>query len=208
MERVKAIRLYNDMYNANQVMINNLVTMDQAEKNSLEGFSRYQFAAVVADINLSYGNVLQVLGAAPSGRLIKGDEYRIEAQNITKAIPVGVSVTNDKAGRIQGAFAKALAGLGFRSGGNNSRYVLDVNVIISDVDLPANQNKFSRIEMTANLVDTSFNAVLLPYNFNSREGHVTQSEAENRAYLAAERKINEEYGELLFDYLSRLLPQK
>ncbi|MDR0315981.1 MAG: LPP20 family lipoprotein, partial [Treponema sp.] len=40
MERVKAIRLYNDMYNANQVMINNLVTMDQAEKNSLEGFSR------------------------------------------------------------------------------------------------------------------------------------------------------------------------
>jgi hypothetical protein len=208
MEKARSAQLYREMINANQNIINNLVTMNQAEKNSLEGFSRYQFAAAVADINITYGNVLQVIGAPLPAELIKGDHYRIEAQNITKALPVGVTVKNDKSGRIQGAFAKALSAMGFRSGGTNARYVLEVNVVTSEVDLPANQNKFVRIELSANLTDTTVKAVLLPYNFNSREGHTSYSEAENRAYAAAERKISEEYSQQLSDYLSRLLPER
>jgi hypothetical protein len=208
MEKARTTQLYTEMINANQNMINNLITMNQTEKNSLEGFSRYQFAAAVADINMSYGNLLQVIGAPLPEGLVKGDIYRLEAQNITKAIPVGIAVRNDKAGRIQGAFAKSLSELGFRSGGNNSRYVLDVNVVTSPVEYPNNPNKFVRIELSANLTDTLPKAVLLPYNFNNREGHSTQAEAENRTYMLAERQINDEYPKLLSDYLSRLLPQK
>jgi hypothetical protein len=208
MEKSRTTQLYNEMIKANQSVIDNLINMNQADKNSLEGFSRYQFAAIVADINITYGNVLQVIGSPVPAGLIKGDNYRLEAQNITKAIPVGITVRNDKAGRIQGAFAKALSDIGFRSGGNNSRYILDVNISVSPVDLPNNTNKFARIELGANLTDTSAKSVLLPYNFNSREGHATAAEAENRAYSVAERKINEEYKDLLFTYLSQLLPKK
>jgi hypothetical protein len=60
----------------------------------------------------------------------------------------------------------------------------------------------------ANLVDTGSGNILLPYNINGREGHATVSEAENRAILGAERKINEAYGKILSDYLSALLPDK
>jgi hypothetical protein len=208
MEKAKAAQMYTEMIQANQNMIKNLITMSAAEKNSLEGLSRYQFAATVADINISYGNLLRLIDAAVPPGLVKGDEYRIEAQNIVKAIPVGVAVTNDKSGRVQGAFAKSLSELGFRSGGNNSRYVLRVEIAVSPVELPNNPNKFARIELSANLTDTSAGAVLLPYNFNNREGHTSQSEAENRLYLAAERKINEEYAKLLNNYLSQLLPKR
>jgi len=208
MEKSKAAGIYTDMITANQNMIKNLITMNQAEKNSMEGFSRYQFAAAVADINVTYGNVLKLIDAPVPAGLVKGDEYRLEAQNIAKTIPVGITVKNDKAGRIQGAFAKALSDIGFRSGGNNSRYVLDVNISVSPVDLPNNTNKFARIELGANLTDTSVKTVLLPYNFNSREGHATAAEAENRAYTAAERKISQEYKDILFTYLSQLLPKK
>jgi hypothetical protein len=208
MEKAKAAQMYTEMIQANQNMIKNLVTMSAAEKNSLEGLSRYQFAATVADINVSYGNLLRLIDAAVPAGLVKGDEYRIEAQNIVKAIPVGVTVTGDRSGRIQGAFAKSLSELGFRSGGNNSRYVLRVEIAVSPVDLPNNPNKFARIELSANLTDTSAGAVLLPYNFNNREGHTSQAEAENRLYLAAERKINEEYAKLLNGYLSQLLPKR
>jgi len=208
MEKTKTAVLYTDMINANQNMIKNLTAMSQTEKNSMEGFSRYQFAAVTADINISYGNVLKIIDAPVPPGLVKGDEYRLEAQNIAKTIPVGINVKNDKAGRIQGAFAKALSDIGFRSGGGNSRYVLDVNISVSPVDLPSNTNKFARIELGANLTDTSVKSVLLPYNFNSREGHTTAAEAENRAYLAAERKIGEEYKDILITYLSQLLPKK
>ena len=208
MEKGRTTQLYTDMVRANQGMINNLVTMNQSEKNSLEGFSRYQFAAAVADINVSYGNLLQLIGSPVPDGIVKGDNYRLEAQNITKAIPIGVSVRNDKSGRIQGAFAKALSDLGFRSGGTNSRYVLNVNIITSPVEFPNNQNKFTRIEVDANLTDTTTRSVLLPYNFDRREGHTSQSEADNRAYAAAERKIGEEYRDMLSDYLSQMLPKK
>jgi len=208
MEKARTIQLYNEMIRANQNVIANLLSMRDAEKNSLEGFSRYQFAAAVADVNVSYGNVLQVIGAPVPAGLVNGDNYRFEAKNITKTIPVGIVVKNDKSGRIQGAFAKAFSEIGFRSGGNNSRYILNVDITVSPVDLPNNQNKFARIELGANLTDTSVNSVLMPYNFNSREGHITASEAENRAYMAAERKINEEYKILLSNYLNQLLPKK
>jgi hypothetical protein len=210
MEKSKIASLYTEMINANKNIINNLITMNQTEKNSLEGFSRYQFAATVADTNITYGNVLRIIDAPIPGDLIKGDNYRIEAQNITKTIPIGITVKNDKSGRVQGAFAKSLSALGFRSGGTNSRYVLDVSIDNEPVEFPGNSNKFSRMALGANLTDTSQRAVLFPYNFTPpiREGALTQSEAENRTYVVAERKINDEYSKLLSEYLSRLLPQK
>ena len=205
----KALQTYSNLIKVNQAMIDNLVNMPAADRNSLDGFARYQFAAMIADITFTYGNLLSSIGAPSFAQgLKKGDDYRLEAQNIAKTIPVGITVKNDKSGRIQGAFAKAFADLGFRSGGTNARYVLAVDINTSPVELANQKNKFTRIEVTANLNDTSLNTVLFPFNFNSREGHTTQSEADNRAYAAAERKINEEYTELLSEYLSQLVPKK
>jgi hypothetical protein len=208
MEKAKAAQMYTEMILANQDIIDNLVPIGQAGKNSLEGFSRYQFAATIADVNASYRNLLRLIDAPVPAGPPNGNEYRLEAQNIVKAIPIAVTVTNDKSRRVQGAFAKSLAELGFRSGGNNSRYVLQVDIDISPVDLPNNTNKFARMELSANLTDTAGGVVLLPYNFNNREGHTSLTEAENRLYLVAERKIGEEYAKLLNEYLSQLLPRR
>jgi len=208
MEKARTAQLYNEMIKANQNVIDNLVKMNQTEKNSFEGYSRYQFAAIVADINITYGNVLQVIGSPLPAGLIKGDNYRLEAQNITKAIPVGITVKNDKSGRIQGAFAKAFSDIGFRTGGNNSRYNLNVDITITPITYDNNPNKYARIELSANFIDTSDKSVLFPYNYNNRDGHSSLSEAENRAYMSAERKINEEYKNLLLEYMSHLLPKR
>jgi hypothetical protein len=207
LNRASAVRVYSEMIRANQAVIENLVNVPEAEKNTLEVYARYYFAAVIADVIISYGNLLSVIGSPVQG-LKRGDDYRLEALDITKAIPVGISVQNDRAGRIAGAFAGVFSDAGFMSGGNDPRYVLDAAVTLEPVEIAGNQNKFSRITLKANLVDTRLNAVLLPYDFNSREGHVTQTEADNRAYSAAERRINEEYAVLLADYLARLLPHQ
>jgi hypothetical protein len=151
--------------------------------------------------------LLSVLGA-PIPALKSGDEYRLEALNIIKAIPIGISVQNDKAGRIQGAFARALSGLGFLSGGNNSPYLLEVNVIAAPAVFPNNPNKYTRIDLKADLKDIKAGTVLLPYNYNTREGGATQEEADNHVYAVTEQKINGEYAALLNNYLSRLLPEK
>jgi hypothetical protein len=208
MEKTKTAQLYSEMIRANQVLLKNLTNMSQAEKNSIEGYSRYQFAAVVADINISFGNLLKLIGATPPGELKMGDDYRLEAVDIAKAIPIGLKVQNDKAERIEGAFAKAVSDLKFRSGGVNSRYVLDVNIVTSPVDLPNQTNKYTRIELRANFMDSSSGTVLFPFNFNDRQGHVTQSEADNRAYAAAEKKIKDDYAKIFNNYISQMIPKK
>jgi hypothetical protein len=138
----------------------------------------------------------------------KGDDYRIEAVNITKNIPISVRVDNDRSDRIRGAFASVVGGAGFRSGGNNTRYVLNVTLALSEVQLPNQPNKFARYVVDANLTDTAEGTVLLPFTINGREGHNNLPEAENRAVAAAEREIKKEYGEILSKYLSTLLPKK
>jgi hypothetical protein len=212
LNRANTARLCSEMIRANQAVIENLVNFTDEDRYTLETFRRYSLAAIIADVNISYRNLLSVIGmyadGAPASALKSGDDYRLLALDIVKAIPIGISVQNDRAGRIAGAFARVFSGAGFMSGGDDPRYVLDAAVTLEPVDIAGNQNKFTRITLKANLVDTSLNVVLLPFDFNSREGHVTQAEADNRAYAAAERRINEEYARLLSDYLTRLLPAR
>jgi len=205
LNKAKALQIYSGIVMSNQAMIEKLVDIPPEEKNTLNGYARYQFAATVADMTTPYVNLLSVIGG-PVPDLSQGDDFRLEAVNITKVIPVGITVRNDKSGRIQGAFANALSDLGFSSGGNNSPYLLEVNITTTQVMIASNQTKFTRIELKADLKDNKEGTVLLPYDFNSREGHSTQEEADNRVYAYAERKINREYPNLLKSYLSALLP--
>ena len=207
LNKPKAEQLYSEMIKSNQAMIGNLVDIPATEKNTFDGFARYQFAATIADVTIGYGNMISVIGGTVQD-LKRGDDYRLEAVNITRAIPVSLRVQNDRSGRIQGAFAKALSDLGFRSGGSNSRYILDVNVVTTPVTIAGNPNNWTRIEVSANLSDTVSGTVLLPFDFNAREGHTTQAEADNRVYVVAERRINQEYANFLSGYLSQLMPTK
>jgi len=209
-EKAKGVRIYSELMNANQNVIKNLVTMTSAEKNSMEGVLRYRFAAITADINVFYRNVVVLLDGKTDDTS-SGDRYRLEAQNIIKTIPIHIKITNDRNGRLFSAFAKCFSDWGFETSAqpvNAPRYSLDVIAALSPVSLPNNPNIFSRIELTANLKDTNSNQVLFPYSFNSREGHTSQAEADNRCILAAERNINEAFAGLLNDYLTRLRPKK
>ena len=207
LNRERAIRSYTALAEANLAMIDHLTAMPGSERNTFNGYARFQFAAAIADVTLSYGNLLSQLGAPLSG-LGNGDMLRLEASAILANIPIFISVEReeDPTGRIQGAFARALSSLGFQSGGINPRYILEIGVSLSPVDIPGNSFIFSRIEISANLRDSLNNTILLPYSLNAREGHTSQSEADNRAILIAERRIYEEYTVQFNNYLSSLLP--
>jgi hypothetical protein len=212
MEKRKTATLYADLIRSNEKIISGLVAMSEAEKNSLDGYSRYRLAGTVADANRVFANVLTVVGSQGTGinpgDMKKGDDFRLEAANIAKNIPIGVRVNNDRSNRIRGAFSDAINRGGFKSGGVDSRYVLDVNVELNPVDMPNNTNKFVRYVVDANLVDQNTKTVLLPYTVNGREGHLSVTEAENRAVAGAERKIKDSYGGLLSEYILALVPAK
>jgi hypothetical protein len=209
MEKSRALSLYSELVNANREIIRTLTRLGDGERDSLDGCARYLLAARIADGSRAFANILSVVGGgvALSGReLAQPENFRLEALAIARRIPVEVRVDNDETGRLQSAFASVIGGKGFLSGGRDSRYTLEAALKLSPVDLPGQQNSFVRYELTANLLDRHTGNVLLPYHISGREGHLSVSEAENRAMAAMEQHITGTWDTALSAYLDSLAP--
>jgi hypothetical protein len=209
LEKDEAAALYADLLRGNLRLINEITAVPDAEKNSLEAFSRYHLAASVADANKLYANLLSVLGNAPNGLkpsdVKGGGDYRLEAAKIAGNIPVAISVEGDRQNRIGNAFAVVLGRVGFKSGGRNNRYVLNATVTLASANVPGNQFQFCRYNIDAHLTDTTNNNRMAPFNISGREGHTVMTEAEVRALNSAAKKIDEEYGQVFNNYFSTQL---
>ena len=211
MNKAKAIQAYSGKIKTNLEMINKLVDVPKAEKNTFKGFAGYQLAAVLADANIVYGDLLIGIGAPQFAQgLKKGEYYRHEARNIADSIPVGIKVEGgEKSGRIKGAFENVLSEMGLNIGRNNTRYVLEVNVSIKQVPPEKNDKlRAVRIALSAYLVDTKQGITVLHHNFNKEVVQSTWTLAEDSAYRKAELDINENYKKKLSGYLSDLLSKK
>jgi hypothetical protein len=206
MDKAKVIPVYQGLINANLGLIDRLTNIPEAQRTTIETVAAYRTAAGIAGANSVFVTVLYLLGGPDIRSGLKsGDDYIYEADNVARLIPVNVVVENDSEGRIRSAFAGVLSGAGFRTGNNSSRYVVRARLGVSPVDLPNQPNKFSRFVLDADFTDG--NTVLFPFNINGREGHTSQSEADQRAIRRAEARVKEEYGKVLQDYLSGNLPQ-
>lgn len=211
MDKMKASVLYAGLLESNEATITKLIAIPEADKNTLDAYARYDLAAAIGDTNGRFINVLSVLNpaaaAAKRGEVRNGDQLRIEGLKIAQAIPINVKVKDDRDGRIKAALSSVVTSSGFKTGGNNSRYVLDATLALSEVVLANNANKFVRYLVDARLTDSTLGTVLLPYSISGREGHATVAEAENRAVKAAEVKIAEDYSKEFSGYLGQLTPK-
>jgi hypothetical protein len=210
MEKSRAASLYSELVDANMAVIETLTAMDEGEKYSFPGYARYHLAAKVADGNRVFANILSVVGGPglSSRDLTEGENFRLEAGEIARRIPIAVQVENDQANRIRGAFASVIGERGLQSGGDGSRYVLEGSLSFTPVDLPGQSNKYVRYVLEANLLDRRTGAVLLPYTISGREGHLTAAEAENRALGIIERQIAGGWAAAFEGYLDSLLSGK
>ena len=208
MDKAKAISIYTDLITVNNRHINLLTAMSNTEKNTLDGYARYRLAAQIAGINANYSAVITGLGGSVASlNLRSADSFNLEAANIIRNITAAVRVNNDRANRVQDAFAGVLSSAGLRTRGNNPLYTLEVRLNVSEVTFPGNRHIFCSIEVSANLIENSTGASLFPFSFNLREGHTTYANAEARAFRSAEREIAEKYPALFKEYLASLLPQ-
>ncbi|MCL2214294.1 MAG: LPP20 family lipoprotein [Treponema sp.] len=207
LDKERAVSIYTDLVIFNKNNIALLTNMSNEEKNTFDGLARYRLASQIAKINANYAVIInQSGGSAASLNLNNADYYILEANNIFRNITVTVSVDNDRANRVQNAFAGVLSSEGLRTRGNNPPYILEVFVFTSEVIFPYNAFKWCLIEVSANLIDNSTGASLFPFGFYLREGHSTYANAESRAYLMAEREISQKFPLVLREYLETVMP--
>jgi hypothetical protein len=207
MEKNRAASLYSELIAANKAVIETLTAVDGEEKYSFPGYARYYLAAKIADGNRVFANILSVVGGPGTipRDLVEGEQYRLEAEEIARRIPVDVQVENDRVNRVKGAFAAVIGAQGLQSGGVGSRYTLEGKLNFIPMDLPGQNNKYVRYVLEANLLDRRTGAVLLPYTVSGREGHLTAVEAENRALGIIEKQIAGGWAAALEAWLDSLL---
>ncbi len=207
MDKSRAMVLYAELIEANESSIKSLTAIPAAERNTLDAYARFDLAATIAEANEGFVNVLSVVspGAAAARRssLTMAEDMRLECRKIAEKIPVAVRVENDREDRIRSAFASVVSGAGFKIAENGSRYSLQAVLRLSEAELPKNPNKFARYQVESRLTDAHNTTSVLPWNISGREGHATLAEAEYRAVRAAEKKIQNEFGAVLSDFLSR-----
>jgi hypothetical protein len=208
MENAQTARLYAQMIRDNQRIIDTLTDIPAANRNNMDGLARFQFATTLAEANKVFANVLSVIDAPVPAEMRQSEDYRLQSAAIIKAIPVSVTVEGDRDNRLRSAFAATLTAAGFRTGGANAPYQLRARFSFSEVQLPNQSNKFVRYVLEGDFLDTATGATLFPYNVNGREGHLSLSEAENRALRAAETKAREDYAHTLSSFLAQLVPKK
>ncbi|MDR1248974.1 MAG: LPP20 family lipoprotein [Treponema sp.] len=208
MENAQTSRLYTQMIQDNQGIIDTLTDIPAARRNNMDSLARFQFATTLAEANKVFANVLSVIGAPIPPGMRPSEDYRLESANIVRSMPVSVIVEGDRENRIRSAFAAALTEAGFRTGGTGGPYQLQARLSFSEVQLPNQSNKFVRYTLDGNFVDSADGDILFPYNVNGREGHLSVSEAEARALRAAEARIKDDYAKTLSSFLSQLIPKK
>jgi len=192
MNRAECSARYSAMIKENEKVIGGL--MEEAERNprTFEAFQMLNLAYSFAVVTDNLHALLTVLDpSAISRRPSYGNAEAVKslAQSAGRSIVVTVKVDGDNSGRIGKAFTESLNSRGFRTSaaGDNS-YVLAASFQLEDVDLKNQANKFARYILNYSLKNKD-GAELLSSSDNGREGHLTESEARQRAIRAAEQAI-------------------
>jgi hypothetical protein len=200
MEKAKCAPRYSSEIDRIITEINNLI--DVSGGVSFETISKCRQAQPLIDKAGVLALVLSMLGGQSRQAEISALSVRAaDTLNGAKTIPVDVRViSGDRGERIRNAFAGAFTGEGFRTGSRNSRYALEVTMVLSEA--PKNQYYNTRYTVNAVLKDTQNGTELFSYNIASRESHTqNQESADNRVYIGAERKIKAEFPGYLREYL-------
>jgi hypothetical protein len=191
MNRKECSARYSAMIRENEKVIGGLT--EEAERNprTFEAFQvlnlAYSFAAVTDNLH----SLLTVLDpSAISRRPSYGNAEAVKslAQSAGRSIVITVKVSGDNSGRIEKAFTESLNSRGFRTAGDNP-YVLAASFQLEDAVIPnANNYKYARYILNYSLKDRG-GVELFSASDNGREGHLTESEARQRAIRAAEQVI-------------------
>jgi hypothetical protein len=200
MDKNRCGGLYASELDKTAVEIRSLIAMpDGVTFESISQCRRAQELTARAD---TYALVLSMLGGGNRQPEISALAGEVNAAlDRAKSIPVDVRVTGDSNSRIRTAFANVLTAEGFRTGGRNSRFAVEVTLSFSPAPKTAYFN--TRYTVDAALVDTSTGAELFVFNIADRESHpASQEDANSRVLVGAQRKITEQFPAALREYLA------
>jgi len=202
-----AYERYSLLLKENLKIIENLVKIPDAEKYTFNSIFRFLKAADIAEATINYASVVfYTSGSTESFIGLKtGIDYRHEANDIIRRIPIRISVQNDRMGIIRDTFSYVFSNCGFRTGSLSSRFQFEANVSITYSSPYTDKSILLNVE--AKLVDVSNNTVIFQYSVNDYfAGELTVAETEYVAVEAMEKLIKDDFQIELEKYINSSIP--
>lgn len=166
----------------------------ESERGSLRAVAQMNRALALAEENEYNIEILSSIMATRQSVKYGGvQNVRNLRSSIGDEVRVFVNVSGDDSGRILSAFQSALSDAGVtlaRTG--EFGYLLYAEVQYENLP-DSNGYRWIRCNLNTTLSTNDERTVILPYNWNSREGHLDAQQAKNRAIMKIVDKVAEEY---------------
>jgi hypothetical protein len=211
MNKIEGAATYTSVITENDKVIAFLKKEATDNPATFEAYESLAVAVNLATMTDNYLSILSVLNSAARQNVkpAYGSAAAVEAlkQQVARTIVITVTVKGDVSSRLSKAFGVVFSSRDFRTRAEkaDNPYVLEADFQLQETDLKAGGNSFVRYELTAALLDKK-GVEIFSFSENHREGHITMSEAKQRAIRSAEGAITEEGFAAKFDeYLASLL---
>jgi hypothetical protein len=187
---------YTSIITANDNAIAGLKADAAGNPGTFEAYQTLSLAVNLATITDNYLSILAVLNSAARQALkvSYGNASAVDAlrQQAARAIVITVRVKGQEINRIATAFEEVFSSRGFRtkSARGDNPYVLEADFRIQETDIKTGGNIFVRYELSASLLDAE-RTKIFSFSENKRQGHISLSEAKQRALRAAETAITD-----------------
>jgi hypothetical protein len=188
MNRSECTARYTALINENETVIQQIIT-EAASSSPLAAYKRLNYALRLAELSDGFYTIRGVLtpGLGVSRPRYGGVEaLKTLAQAAAGKVVINISVTGDVDSRIEKAYAAFFTGLGFKTGSGG--YVFNAGLELQNTDFDNPRYKYIRYVLNASLEDGGGKEVFA-FSANGREGHLSESEARQRAVRAAEESI-------------------
>ena len=207
MSREKGTQIYSSMIQKNQAEIDSILNQIKNAKdpNTLQNFSRLDFAEEVAAVNEGYLKRLTVLNtpAAAKFALISTPvQIHKKKADMAAKIPICVKVESDSDGRIAKSFQEVMKKFGFNTTiGTNERYKITCKNHFTPRKSSDGKIDFCEFVSECALTDTFTGETIVPLALSGREGSQTYQNAESRAKQKISAKIKTDFAESFQKFL-------
>lgn len=207
MSRAKGTQLYSAMIEKNQNQISSIINQIYSEKepNTLQNYSRLDFAEEIAVVNESYLKrllVINTLAAKKYDSYYSPIQIRKKKNDMATKIPICVSVTEDSDGRVAKTFQEVIGKEGFyTTAGTNERYKLLCKLHLNKNQSSDGKTFFCEYSAEASLLDTFTGETIIPMNVSGREGSPNYENAVVRSKQKVVSKIKNEFSVKFKEFL-------
>ena len=209
LEKSKATDIYVDMIKKNDRAIKELLERSEGDVNSLDAYASYDFACDIARENENHAKKLAVINPSVvsiiKAHVPSSKEINARKMDVAKNIPFCVVIDGDESGRIAAAFTDVIASYGFRGTLDaTGRYLLTGKLDFEESVSSDKKTTRCRFALKSYILDSETEQKICPFNTSGREGHVSYSEAKNRAAKSVEKKIKSDFSKAFGEFLKSL----